>query len=214
MTTSATTTRQPGLIAALAAVVLFALSGCGGLIPGVEGPPPRIFDLTPKSTYPDDLPEVDWQLIVETPQAPASLNTPRIAVRHSLTTLDYYERAVWTDVAPAMIQTLMIESFENTNKIVAIGRETIGLRSDYILKVDLREFQAELNSGPPEAHVHLIARLVKMPQREIVDWVSADRSVAAKSGKIDDVVAAFDEALGKALKDVVIWTLTEGERRR
>jgi cholesterol transport system auxiliary component len=197
------------LSAALTAML--ALGGCSGIIPGVEAPPPRIYDLTPKSTYPDDLPDVDWQLIVETPTAAASLNTPRIAVRHSLTTLDYFERAVWTDVAPAMVQTLMIESFENTDKIVAIGRESVGLRSDYVLKVELREFQAEMGVGPPEAHVRLIARLVKMPEREIVDWVSANHRATADSQTMDDIVAAFDRALGSALKDVVIWTLRTGD---
>ncbi len=197
------------LAAALAAAAL-VLGGCSGIVPGLDAPPPRIYDLTPKSTYPDDLPTVDWQLIVERPTSAASLNTARIAARHSLTTIDYFERAVWTDVAPAMVQTLMIESFENTGRIVAIGRESVGLRSDYVLKVELREFQAELSEGTPEAHVRLIARLVKMPEREIVDWTSTDQKAPAASSGMDDIVAAFDGALGSALKDVVIWTLRTG----
>jgi len=134
-------------------------------------------------------------------------------VRQSMTTLDYFERAVWTDVAPAMVQTLLIESFENTGRIVAIGRESIGLRSDYVLKVELREFQAELGEGTPEAHVRLIARLVEMPEREIVDWTSTDQRTPADSAGMDDIVAAFDRALGSALKDVVIWTLRTGAER-
>lgn len=212
MTQKTKRTAPAGLGAALALAAALALSGCSGLIPGVEAPPPRIYDLTPKSTYPDDLPQADWQLIVETPSAAASLNTPRIAARHTLTTMDYFERAVWTDVAPAMVQTLLIESFENTGKIVAIGRESIGLRSDYILKVELREFQAETDEGDTKAHVRLIARLVRMPEREIVEWVSADHRAQAASDKMDDIVAAFDRALGSALKDVVVWTLRTGEK--
>jgi len=200
------------LTVALAAAAL-ALGGCSGIVPGLDAPPPRIYDLTPKSTYPEDLPTVDWQLIVETPTSAASLNTARIAVRQSMTTLDYFERAVWTDVAPAMVQTLLIESFENTGRIVAIGRESIGLRSDYVLKVELREFQAELGEGTPEAHVRLIARLVEMPEREIVDWTSTDQRTPADSAGMDDIVAAFDRALGSALKDVVIWTLRTGAER-
>jgi len=200
------------LAVALAAAAL-ALGGCSGIVPGLDAPPPRIYDLTPKSTYPEDLPTVDWQLIVETPTSAASLNTARIAVRQSMTTLDYFERAVWTDVAPAMVQTLLIESFENTGRIVAIGRESIGLRSDYVLKVELREFQAELGEGTPEAHVRLIARLVEMPEREIVDWTSTDQRTPADSAGMDDIVAAFDRALGSALKDVVIWTLRTGAER-
>mgnify|MGYP003345153382 CR=1 FL=1 len=44
------------------------------------------------------------------------------------------------------MQTLIIESLENSGKIVAVGRESVGLRADYILQSDLREFQAELDS--------------------------------------------------------------------
>ena len=42
-----------------------------------------------------------------------------------------------------MIQTLLIESFENTGKIIAVGRQSLGLRSDFNLKLEVREFQAE-----------------------------------------------------------------------
>ena len=42
-----------------------------------------------------------------------------------------------------MVQTLMVESFDNFRCVVSVGRDTIGLRADYVLKSELREFQAE-----------------------------------------------------------------------
>lgn len=199
-------------LAAVLAGGILALGGCSSVIPGVDAPAPRIYDLTPKSTYPEDLPTVDWQLVVERPTAASSLNTPRIAVRHSLTRLDYFERAVWSDSAPALVQTRLIESFENSDRIVAIGRESMDLRSDYVLKLELREFYADLREDPTTADVHLIARLVRMPEREIVDWTSESYEMAADGDSMVDIVAAFDEALGKAMKRVVIWTIETGEK--
>ena len=113
-------------------------SSCAGVLPGT-GPPPLLFRLTPKNTFPDGLPTVDWQLVIEPPLAPAGLDTTRIALHRAAIELEYYARANWTDLAPAMIQTLVVESFENSGKIVAVGRESLGLRADFVLKMELRD---------------------------------------------------------------------------
>lgn len=190
------------------------LTGCNGLLP-TAGPPPRLFRLTPKSTF-DDLPQVDWQLLIELPEAPAGLNTTRVALLRDQTELEYYARANWTDRAPSMIQTLIIESFQNSGAIVAVGRESIGLRSDFVLKTELREFQAEYPAGPasgraPDAHVRLNGILVQMPRRAIIASVQIDRKMPAAADRLAAIVAAFDDALGSALKELVTWTLTTGE---
>jgi len=194
---------------AMAALAALALSACTGIIPGT-GEPLKLYTLTPKSTYSGELPKVGWQLVIEMPVAPAGINTNRIAVAHSPITLDYYAGATWTDSAPALVQTLLVESFENTHRIVAVGRESVGLRPDYVLKLELREFQAEYASpqAPPTVHVRLIAKLVRMPMREIVASHTAEQMSPAAANNLDSVVAAFDEALGPVLKDIVVWTLT------
>ncbi len=187
------------------------MSACTGVLPGA-GPPPRLFRLTPKNTFPDDLQPVDWQLVIEPPIAPAGLETTRIALHRASVELEYYARANWTDLAPAMIQTLVVESFENSGRIVAVGRESLGLRADYVLKLDLREFQSEYGGGEiPNAHVRLNAKLVKMPQRTIIGSQSFEAEIAASADRIEDIVAAFDDALGKSLKNLVVWTLQTGQ---
>ena len=86
------------------------------------------------------------RMVIERPVSDKSLDTTRIALMRSPTQVEYYANSGWIDRAPTMIQTLMIESFENSGKIVSVGRENIGLRSDYVLKVELREFSAFGNS--------------------------------------------------------------------
>ena len=189
-------------------------SACAGVLPGT-GPPPRLFRLTPKNTFPDGLPTVDWQLVIEPPLAPAGLDTTRIALHRAVIELEYYARANWTDLAPAMIQTLVVESFENSGKIVAVGRESLGLRADFVLKMELREFQSEYTTNErPNAHVRLNAKMVKMPQRTIIGSESFEARVSANADRIEDIVGAFDKALGKALKDLVVWTLQTGQSAR
>jgi cholesterol transport system auxiliary component len=183
------------------------LSGCDLLSTVQE--PVDLYTLTPKTTFDEELPKVDWQLVVEQPIAAAGLVTPRIALQHTPFTLEYYANAAWTDNAPAMVQTLLIESFEATKSIVAVGREAIGLRPDFILKSDLREFSAlyDGDNPIPEVWVRINVKLVQMPDRKIVASHTASRKIAAPSGKLADIIATFDEALDKVLKEIVIFTL-------
>ena len=177
--------------------------------------------MTPKSTFDDDLPAVSWQLLVEPPLAAAGIASSRIALRRSQIELEYFARAAWTDSAPNMIQTLLIESFENSNRIVSVGRQAIGLRSDFILKTDLREFQAEFvdangqaipEGNAPIIRVRMNAKLVMMPQRSIVGSKTVEYLIPAPGPSMVEIVQGFDEALGKILKRMISWTLTEGER--
>ncbi len=187
---------------------LLILTGCN-ILPKVQEPT-TLYTLTPKTSFPDDLPSVNWQLVVELPTAAAGIDSSRIALSHDAFTLDYYAKAAWTDNAPGMVQTLLIESFERTGKIVAVGPESAGLRPDYILKIDLREFEANYRGGDPipTVVVRMSAKLVAMPQRRIVRAIDSDKPVKAAGSKFEDVLNAFDDALGHVLRDIVVFTLT------
>lgn len=200
-------------------VVLLLGSGCSVQLPG-SGQPPRVFVLSPKSTFAEDLPEVDWQLLVSVPTASSGIASSRIALRHNAMELEYYGGATWTDNAPRMVQTLLIESFENTGRIVSVGRQAIGLRSTYMLKTDLREFQAEYfdpggkkrpEGAAPIVRVRMNAKLVKMPERIIVGSRTVEYFQESDNTDMTAVVSAFDTALGKTLRRIVEWSLREGE---
>ncbi len=217
-------TRRIQLKGSLLAVLLFLVTSCSFELPG-SGAPPRMYILTPKSTFSETLPKVDWQLLVEVPQSPAGVNTARIALRDSPIEMRYFDLANWTDLAPKMIQTLIVESFENSEKIIAVGREAIGLRADYILKTELREFQAEYaqrlpdntdsglgNVPPPAIRVRINAKLIKMPRRSIVASKNFEYTVEATANSMEAIIGGFDDALGKSMRRLVEWTLTNGEQ--
>ena len=190
------------------------LVGCAGnILPGARTEPPKLYVLTPKSTFATDLPKVDWQLTVEVPIAEAGLNTARIALKRTPISLEYYERANWIDTAPIMVQTLLVESFENSGRIVGVGRQSIAIRSDFSLITDLREFQAEYDrDAVPEARVRLNAKLVRMPERVIVGVTTVERLHKAAGTDIVSVIEAFDIALGKTMKRIVEWALKAPRR--
>jgi len=187
-------------------VLAAGLAGCSTL----TAAPPSLYVLQPKTTYDTNLPTVAYQLVVQVPDAPQSLDTARVALARSPTTIDYFANAAWTDRAPVMVQDLLVESFENTRKIVSVGRDTTGLRADYVLLTDLRDFEARYYEGtdkPPQVRVRITAKLIKMPEREIIGGLDAVKTSDAEKNDIDSIVAAFGEATGNAMKMVVQWTL-------
>lgn len=196
-------------------LLLFAVPGCSGLVnlPG-SGPAPDLYDLTPKSSFASETPAVDVQLVIEVPTAPRGLDTDRIALRPAPTQLKYFAGSRWSDRAPKMVQTLLVESFENSDKIVAVGPQAVGLRSDYVLKTDLREFQAEYfkSETAPDIRVRLNLKLIKMPDARIVASQNFERVITAPGNNTANIVSSFDEALGKVLRRSVEWSLTEIDR--
>lgn len=213
--TSPIVTRHPTRRQALRLVSAVPLAGlaaaCQVAVPG-QGPPPELYRLSPKSSFKAELPTVDWQLVIDTPLADAGIDTTRIALQRTPMQIEYYARAQWSDRAPVMVQTLTIESFENSDKIVAVGRDVVSLRADFLLQSELREFQAEyFGPGGARAHVVIAVRLVKMPRRAIIGSESFEAIIPAGKDSVVDIVEAFDEALGKVLRRVVEWTLDTGE---
>lgn len=191
---------------AVVAVAGLSLAGCQ-LIQAAEEPT-NLYQVSPKSTFEPNMPSVRWQLAVEVPAAAANLNTGRIALAMSPTSFDYYAKTAWTDRAPLMVQTRIVDSFENSRKILAVARESIGLMPNYVLKPDLRNFEAMYFYGkPPIAHVRIVVKLVQMPDRQIIGEATFERCVRARADKIPKVVQAFDQALGSVIKRLVGWTL-------
>ena len=191
----------------LSCIIAFAVTGCASLL-GLS-PAPHLYRLTPKSSYPANLPHPSVQLLVDLPLAPAGLDTGRIALSRSAVSIDYFADSEWIDRVPLMVQTTLLDSFENSKAITAIDRESVGLRADLILRTEIRHFEAVYNSpnGAPEVWVAISTRLVNPSGRDIVANASFERRQQAKSNDIAQIVLAFDEALGGVMEDIVVWTV-------
>jgi cholesterol transport system auxiliary component len=183
-----------------------ALAGCG-VIPKVNDPVP-LYTLSAVTQFDRSLPKVKWQLVIGTPVASADLDTTRIALTRSPGVVEYFAKGAWADNAPILLQDKLIESFEASNAIVAVGRDAVGLKPDYVLQSELRDFQAEFTGGVPTAHLRLTAKLVRMPDRRIIANFASEQKVPAAGNSLPQIVDAFDRAASEAFQDVVVRVLT------
>jgi cholesterol transport system auxiliary component len=184
------------------------IAGCQ--LPG-SGPPPREFRVTQKSTFPQNLPHVDWSLVVDRPNALRSIDTPRMARTRGVE-IEYYAGATWIDRPPVMIEPLIIQSFRSSGAIEVVADRRSGVRPDFVLQTDITAFEAtETAAGPPDVRAAMAATLIRMPRREVVGTTQIARTVTTKKTDLESIALAFDDALGKVLKDLVEWTLRTGE---
>jgi cholesterol transport system auxiliary component len=191
----------------LAGGAALALAGCASLF--VAAPPGNLYRLASVGNFPTDLRHVRAPLLIELPQAPAGIDTDRIALSKSPISLDYYADSVWTDPVPELLKNLLVISFENSEAITAFDRGSIGLRADFILQTEIRHFEAiyETAGGPPRIWVAIIARLVALPQRTIVAQMRFGQRVSAAANNVPAIVTAFNSATDAVLRQVVLWTL-------
>jgi len=147
--------------------------------------------------------------LIDAPVSPSGLDTERIALSRSPITLDYFADSQWTDRAPLVVQTALLDSFENSRAIVAVDRDSPELHADFVLKSEMRHFEAVYDQPdrPPRVWITLNLRLVRAADRTIIAQHSVERQVQAAATNVPSVVAAFNQALGQAMEDIVVWTV-------
>jgi cholesterol transport system auxiliary component len=186
-----------------AGVSAFVLGACSNII----GPPNAspLYMLKPDYAAVASGPPVRWQLTVELPEASESLDTMRIALVQASGQLDYYADAGWQDRLPYVVQGSLIEAFEASGRMQSVGRDTEGLKSDYLLVTDIRDFQARYAApdSPPSAVVRIVAKLIAARTRTIVMSTDAHSDVQASQNSVAAVIAAFNQALTAVQRKIV-----------
>src|SRR5207248_2568930 len=95
------------------------------------------------------------------------------------------------------------EGFEKSGAVPAVGRDSAGLRADFILETDLREFSAIYDSptGPPRAAVAFNVKLIKIPERKIIGVHSVTRQQPAAADTIPEILREVTEGAD----DIAAW---------
>lgn len=197
---------SPSLAVALLAAVL---AGCSILPEKTEislfAPDPRV---QPDPSWPT----VDWQLAIPRPAGAALVDSARIAVRPSPGELQVYKTAAWTQPAPDLVHDAVLHAFEDSRRIPGVARRGEGLNADYQLLLDVRRFDSDYaEPGGPAAVVEIGAKLLADDTDKVVASRVFRHAVAASATDVGSVAVAFEAALAAATRDIVGWTLAEGQ---
>jgi cholesterol transport system auxiliary component len=187
---------------------MFCLVGCGGLLPKQE--PLDIYRLPQTAASASSAAAVDWQLRVDTPQAPRMLSGARIAVVPDASRISVYQGARWAGGVPQMLRDRLIDAFHDDGRIAAISSDDDDLAADYELGGSLGAFQSEYRGGnAPVAVIRLDAWLTRPGAGRALAAHRFEVAEPADGTDVPSVVAAFGRAADKLSADVVAWTFAQ-----
>jgi cholesterol transport system auxiliary component len=141
------------------------------------------------------------QLAISRPDATLPTDSDRIVVRADTLSVAYLTGAQWADKLPALVQSRLIESFQNAHLLRAVGRP--GMLADFSLQTSIRRF--ELDAARSEATVEISAQILGQSGRVIAGRLFSG-TVPVASSDPAVVAAALDAALARVMRDIVIWT--------
>lgn len=185
------------------------LTACGKdlLGPPEAGP---IYSVRPAfPAAPATAQKTGWSLSIMRPNVPGGLDSDRIALVQPGGVLDFYAKATYPDQVPALVQQALLDGFETSGRIDAVSREQDALQSDYMLVVEVKNFEARyaVPDGIPDVQVTMTAKMTTARGRKIVGSMTVSKSATASVNNTNAVTQAMTQALGAAVNDVVNWTL-------
>ncbi|OJY02829.1 MAG: hypothetical protein BGP04_04950 [Rhizobiales bacterium 62-17] len=179
-------------------VSLFALAvaACGGS-------PSATFDLSPASGATGRAGR--GQLAVSEPVAISPFDSERIVVRAGAGAdqVAYLKGAQWTDRLPRLLQSRLVQTFENGRLLRAVGRSGDKIAADYSLTSEIRHF--EIDVATSTAVVEISAKLVSEQTGRIRAARIFRAQVPGSAADGAQASVALDAALSQVMREIVRW---------
>ena len=187
---------------AVLTVTLLASAGCGSLLE-TDLPASTSYVLAPAPASSTGIARSDVDLSIGRPDLAPGLDSERIAVLKGRQ-LDYYRGAQWGGRMTEIVQTLLVDSFEDQQLFRSVTTEQSRVSSEYVLDISVRDFQAEYVGGneAPTAHVTILGRLIRVTDRQLVETFAATAQGEASDNRLSDVASAFETAAHKVVLEL------------
>ncbi|MEE2953231.1 MAG: ABC-type transport auxiliary lipoprotein family protein [Pseudomonadota bacterium] len=147
------------------------------------------------------------QILIPDPTAIKTLDSEKIVVKPTPYTIEYLGGSQWSDRLPRMVQLRLLQAFENTGRVGAVGVPGQGLAIDYQLILEIRRFEIDVVGGR-RAIIEISVKALNDRNGTVrrTNIFTATSPVTGASN--DDFVAALDRAFNQISRDIVAWTLT------
>lgn len=195
----------------LSLLLAAGLLGACSILPQSE---PLDIYLLPAAALPAQTQAVDWSLRIGTPSSGELLDGTRIVVLPEPGRINTYQGARWSERTPQLMRQRLLDAFQDDARVKALSTEDQHLQADLELVSELRSFQSQYRDGRPEALIQLDVRLVDVRAQRILASRRFNVSQAAGDTSVAAVVAAFGQASDQLSRELVDWTLSEGQRSR
>jgi len=190
-------------------LITILLAGCSNLLTSKQNVN-QFYTLNAATQFPEAVFDINETIVVNASTASAGLNTDRIILRTSAQRFDYYAGARWNAMLPALVEQNVIQSMENSRNLARVASSKSGVSADYVLMLDIRDFQAEYADPKqaPEVFVRLVGKLIAYPGRELAATFSVQVRQPAQQNNLADVMVAFDQAFTQA-QELLVYEMLD-----
>ncbi|HEX7759739.1 MAG TPA: ABC-type transport auxiliary lipoprotein family protein [Caulobacteraceae bacterium] len=126
----------------------------------------------------------------------------------------YIKGSRWLAPANILFDEAVTRAFDGSGGPARLITHGQVVRADYVLKLDVRAFEARYDHGDkaaPTIVVTVHADLDRVSDRLSAGSRTFEASVPASDNRVGAIAAAFDQAVTKVLGDLVAWTDGKGQ---
>jgi phospholipid/cholesterol/gamma-HCH transport system substrate-binding protein len=164
---------------------------------------PGIYTLTARAGSSDCSKADRPQLVIPEPAAPLAFNSDKVVVLGDPPEGAPFEKAQFTDNIPSVVQSKIIESFENAGCFASVTRPLDNLQPSDQLQADIRQFSIVMKPEPT-ADVEISLKLVTADGKIAGSRVFEQRALLSATDA-PSAVSALDKAFGQVLADAIPW---------
>ncbi len=182
----------------------YVTSACAGLLESKQ-PAERVYWLEPLIVQQDTSTDTVLQSIAVSVTAVPGLDTDRMLILGPDAHLNYYASARWPDSIAEVLESLLRSTLESTGRYSRVTRGATSQSADLHLELEVRELYA-LANATDSAHT------VRMVLKGYLDCIDDERAIVMQAvaeirdNRLTEIVAAYQEALGKASQQLVEQT--------
>lgn len=165
-----------------------------------------IVDLQPPTTFTGLGKIPEGQLVIPEPDIVGSVFNDQVAIMtpagERLNTI----AARWPDTLSRVVQSRIVQSFENAGYLKVLGRQPDTLEADYQLILDLRNFEI-LASAAPSAEIAFSAKVLGK-NGQILGARIFKATVPARITDQTGISEALNQAFDKVAAELVVWVFS------
>ena len=163
--------------------------------------PPETFDLTPAAA--PIAARLRAPLAIREPVAALDLDSQRILVRTGPDTVAYLAGAQWADRLPALVQSKLLQTFQNARQLRFIGRSGSGFAADYVMELDIRAFELDVKKS--QANIDIAVKIVSASSGRVAAAQIFTASAPAAGTGGAEAATALNAALGSVMRQIAAF---------
>ncbi|MBO0902083.1 ABC-type transport auxiliary lipoprotein family protein [Jiella sonneratiae] len=177
----------------------------GVLLAGCTSVPPDTFELSSPANV-AVRGATRAQILIPEPTAIKTIDTDKIVIKTAPYAVQYLAKSQWSDRLPRMVQLRLLQAFENTGRIGAVGVPGQGLAIDYQLIMEIRRFEID-TAGAATARIDISVKALN-DRNGTVRQTRVFSAAAPVTGSGNGAyVAALNRAFDEITGEIVTWTL-------